>query len=127
MIEGERKFPYRDGLLNGAIASKEYVIYECGLLCLCGSECPTRVVQKKRTLKLEIFKTPHKGWGLRTKEKIMKGQFIVEYVGEVCGVEKKLLKCICDTEKFSFLAQNRQKVPEFRFFSLTIANYSLLA
>ncbi|KAJ1917868.1 hypothetical protein H4219_002978 [Mycoemilia scoparia] len=58
-------------------------IYECNHLCACGSKCPTRVVQKGRTVKLNIFRTKNKGWGVRAEEYIRKGKFICEYVGEI--------------------------------------------
>ncbi|XP_071133777.1 histone-lysine N-methyltransferase SUV39H2-like [Mytilus edulis] len=59
-------------------------IYECNKRCKCGPECPNRVVQLGRKCKLSIFRTINgRGWGVKTLQKIKKGSFVVEYVGEV--------------------------------------------
>lgn len=59
-------------------------IYECNKRCKCGPDCPNRVVQLGRKFKLSIFRTANgRGWGVKTLQKIKKGSFVVEYVGEV--------------------------------------------
>ena len=42
-----------------------------------------RVVQLGRKYKLCIFRTSNRGWGVKTLQRIPKGSFVVEYVGEV--------------------------------------------
>lgn len=32
---------------------------------------------------MQVFKTSHKGWGVRTRQAIRRGDFIGEYVGEL--------------------------------------------
>lgn len=60
-------------------------IYECNKRCKCGQECPNRVVQEGRKFKVCIFRTSNgRGWGVKTKQKIKQGSFVMEYVGEVC-------------------------------------------
>ncbi|CAA22283.1 Histone-lysine N-methyltransferase, H3 lysine-9 specific [Schizosaccharomyces pombe] len=59
------------------------VIYECNSFCSCSMECPNRVVQRGRTLPLEIFKTKEKGWGVRSLRFAPAGTFITCYLGEV--------------------------------------------
>ncbi|XP_014672681.1 PREDICTED: histone-lysine N-methyltransferase SUV39H2-like [Priapulus caudatus] len=60
-------------------------VYECNKRCRCGPECPNRVVQKGPTCKLCIFRTENnRGWGVKTLQRIRKGTFVMEYVGEVC-------------------------------------------
>lgn len=59
-------------------------IFECNLTCLCRGTCRNRLVQKGLSLKLNVFWTGDRGWGLRTLETIEKGQFVVEYHAEIC-------------------------------------------
>ncbi|XP_076313462.1 histone-lysine N-methyltransferase SUV39H2-like isoform X2 [Tachypleus tridentatus] len=64
-------------------------IYECNKRCKCGRTCPNRVVQHGRKVKLAIFRTDDgRGWGVKTLEKIKKGIFVMEYVGEVITSEE---------------------------------------
>ncbi|XP_049835843.1 histone-lysine N-methyltransferase SUV39H1-like isoform X1 [Schistocerca gregaria] len=59
-------------------------IYECNKRCKCSQDCPNRVVQKGRKIDLSIFRTSTGcGWGVKTLQRIKKGSFICEYVGEV--------------------------------------------
>ena len=52
--------------------------------CPCGDKCVNNSIQKhKFNHGLERFMTQEKGWGVKTKNKITAGQFIMEYVGEV--------------------------------------------
>ena len=59
-------------------------IYECNDQCQCGQDCPNRVVQKGRKHRVCIFRTANgRGWGVKAMQRIKKGSFIMEYVGEV--------------------------------------------
>ncbi|KAK3239318.1 hypothetical protein CYMTET_50748 [Cymbomonas tetramitiformis] len=58
-------------------------IFECSHLCRCGDKCHNRVLQRGLQLRLEVFYTKNKGWGVRTTEPIARGAFVVEYFGEV--------------------------------------------
>ncbi|KAL1624018.1 hypothetical protein SLS56_008000 [Neofusicoccum ribis] len=84
-----KKFPYfssgsKAGCLVSFYLERRYPIYECNENCRCGPTCKTRVVQKGRQVRLEIFKTPNgRGWGLRCKEALRQGQFIDTYRGEI--------------------------------------------
>ncbi|XP_076448247.1 histone-lysine N-methyltransferase SUV39H2-like [Babylonia areolata] len=64
-------------------------IYECNKRCKCGPECPNRVVQEGRKIKVCVFRTSNgRGWGVKTMQKIKKGTFVMEYVGEVITNEE---------------------------------------
>eukprot|EP00058_Branchiostoma_floridae_P014302 XP_002599790.1 hypothetical protein BRAFLDRAFT_70261 [Branchiostoma floridae] len=63
-------------------------ILECNTSCQCGEPCSNRVAQKGVSLKLEVFRAPHKGWGVRAAERIPLGRFVCEYAGEVLGLEE---------------------------------------
>ncbi|RKP33945.1 hypothetical protein BJ085DRAFT_13581, partial [Dimargaris cristalligena] len=70
--------------LNGRLTlAPGFPIYECNSKCRCGPRCPNRVIQKGPQVKVEIFKTVNKGWGVRARQAIPKGTFIAEYVGEI--------------------------------------------
>ncbi|KAK6815947.1 hypothetical protein RU639_009179 [Aspergillus parasiticus] len=59
------------------------MIFECGAQCACDKSCWNRVVQRGRTVELEIFYTGNRGFGLRSPRYIREGQFIDCYLGEV--------------------------------------------
>ncbi|KAJ9088761.1 hypothetical protein DSO57_1019914 [Entomophthora muscae] len=80
------KIPYdKDGLLQ---LPPKHAIKECSINCKCSLTCRNRVIQRGRTVKLQIFKTANKGWGVRAMEKIPKGRFVAEYVGEIITAEE---------------------------------------
>ncbi|XP_055601649.1 histone-lysine N-methyltransferase ash1-like isoform X1 [Uranotaenia lowii] len=52
--------------------------------CPCGDRCRNTKIQRHEYAPgLERFMTEKKGWGIRSKEGIKKGMFIMEYLGEV--------------------------------------------
>ncbi|CAB4377226.1 SET domain-containing protein [Rhizophagus irregularis] len=65
------------------------MFYECSPKdCPCKDKCSNQRFQKKERVKeLEVIETPNKGFGLRTKVPIKKGQLIIEYRGEVISHE----------------------------------------
>lgn len=78
----QHKFAYND---SGQVRVRPGLpIYECNRRCRCGPDCPNRVVQRGIQYSLCIFRTNNgRGWGVRTKERIRKNTFVMEYVGEV--------------------------------------------
>ena len=58
-------------------------IFECNSSCQCSGDCFNTVVQKGRTVPLQIFMTKRCGFGIRSPEPIKKGQFIDVYLGEL--------------------------------------------
>ncbi|GFQ76981.1 histone-lysine N-methyltransferase SUV39H2 [Trichonephila clavata] len=61
-----------------------YPIYECNDRCKCDKNCINRVVQCGQKIRVCIFRTSNGcGWGLKTLDPIEKGQFALEYTGEV--------------------------------------------
>ncbi|XP_020870721.1 probable inactive histone-lysine N-methyltransferase SUVR1 isoform X3 [Arabidopsis lyrata subsp. lyrata] len=66
---------------------KRGAIKECWIKCGCTKICGNRVIQRGIQNKLQVFFTPNgKGWGLRTLEKLPKGAFICEYIGEILTI-----------------------------------------
>ncbi|KAI9297423.1 SET domain-containing protein [Neoconidiobolus thromboides FSU 785] len=73
--------PYdKKGIIQAALNEG---IYECNSRCACSKDCQFRVVQKGRTVRLQVFKTKNKGWGIKALDFIPEGRFVEEYVGEV--------------------------------------------
>lgn len=68
---------------NGVLVSQKSLIHECGPSCKCPPNCRNRVSQGGLKVRLEVFKTKDKGWGLRSWDPIRAGAFICEYAGEV--------------------------------------------
>ncbi|XP_044501339.1 probable inactive histone-lysine N-methyltransferase SUVR2 isoform X2 [Mangifera indica] len=68
---------------------KRNIIKECWSKCGCYRQCGNRVVQRGINCKLQVFFTPDgKGWGLRTLEKLQKGAFVCEFVGEIVTIRE---------------------------------------
>lgn len=75
----------------GVLVNNKSLIYECGPCCSCPINCRNRISQAGLKVRLEVFKTKDKGWGLRSWDPIRAGAFICEYAGEVindCKVEE---------------------------------------
>lgn len=51
--------------------------------CPAGDKCQNQNFRKNNYAKLETFRTLNTGWGLRAKEDIKKGNFVIEYMGDV--------------------------------------------
>ncbi|PHH61664.1 hypothetical protein CDD81_8075 [Ophiocordyceps australis] len=71
------------GLLRSKMLRSKLPLYECHYGCSCSARCPNRVVERGRTVPLQIFRTEDRGWGVRTQEALKKGQYVDCYVGEV--------------------------------------------
>ncbi|KAJ9146222.1 hypothetical protein P3X46_028513 [Hevea brasiliensis] len=54
--------------------------------CPCGDLCSNQQFQKRNYAKMKWDRCGKKGFGLRLEEDISKGQFLIEYVGEVLDV-----------------------------------------
>ncbi|XP_047309086.1 histone-lysine N-methyltransferase, H3 lysine-9 specific SUVH1-like [Impatiens glandulifera] len=67
----------------GVLLNSNSLIYECGSSCSCPLNCRGKISQAGLKVRLEVFKTNDKGWGLRSWDPIRAGAFICEYAGEV--------------------------------------------
>lgn len=78
------------GLLRGSYLNSRAPIYECHDECDCIKIiCPNRVVEKGRTVPLQIFRTrDQRGWGVKTMRELKRGQFVDCYLGEVITPEE---------------------------------------
>ena len=63
-------------------------IYECNKTCKCSSTCQNRLVQFPIRSRLQIFRTPSCGWGIRALDDLPQGAFICTYVGKLYGPEE---------------------------------------
>ncbi|XP_072286738.1 histone-lysine N-methyltransferase EHMT1 isoform X3 [Pyxicephalus adspersus] len=59
------------------------LIFECNHACSCWRNCRNRVVQNGLKIRLQLFRTKNKGWGVRSLQDIPAGTFVCEYVGEL--------------------------------------------
>lgn len=58
-------------------------IYECNKRCKCCAKmCTNRLVQHGLQVRLQLFKTQNKGWGIRCLDDVAKGSFVCIYAGE---------------------------------------------
>ncbi|XP_026534760.1 histone-lysine N-methyltransferase SETDB2 [Notechis scutatus] len=59
-------------------------VYECSLLCSCDKNmCQNRLVQHGLQVRLQVFSTEKKGWGVRCLDDIDKGTFVCTYAGKL--------------------------------------------
>ncbi|KYO23961.1 histone-lysine N-methyltransferase SETDB2 isoform C [Alligator mississippiensis] len=59
-------------------------IYECNVSCRCNRMlCQNRVVQHGIQVRLQVFNTEKKGWGVRCLDDIDKGTFVCTYSGRL--------------------------------------------
>uniref|UniRef100_A0A182RJ96 Histone-lysine N-methyltransferase eggless n=1 Tax=Anopheles funestus TaxID=62324 RepID=A0A182RJ96_ANOFN len=75
-------------------------IYECNEQCKCKKDkCLNRVVQHPLQMKLEVFNTNNKGWGIRCINDVPKGSFICIYAGELLTDDYSTFLCETDENK----------------------------
>ncbi|KAF3967132.1 hypothetical protein CMV_008844 [Castanea mollissima] len=79
-------FPYvsRDG---GRLIEAKDVVFECGPNCGCGPDCLNRTSQRGLKYRLEVFRTPKKGWAVRSWDFIPSGAPVCEYTGILMQTE----------------------------------------
>uniref|UniRef100_A0AAZ3RHK5 Histone-lysine N-methyltransferase SETDB2 n=1 Tax=Oncorhynchus tshawytscha TaxID=74940 RepID=A0AAZ3RHK5_ONCTS len=59
-------------------------LYECGPWCGCDrGMCQNRVVQRGLRVRLQVFPTGNKGWGVRCRDDLDRGTFVCTYAGVV--------------------------------------------
>ena len=59
------------------------MMYECDAkICANGEKCKNQRFKRREYVKASPFKV-EAGWGLKTSEAVSKGQFVIEYVGEL--------------------------------------------
>uniref|UniRef100_A0A8C8SKA4 Histone-lysine N-methyltransferase SETDB2 n=1 Tax=Pelusios castaneus TaxID=367368 RepID=A0A8C8SKA4_9SAUR len=74
-------YGYRYKRLDGPLPSG---IYECNLSCKCDRlRCQNRVVHHGIQVRLQVFNTERKGWGVRCLDDIDKGTFVCTYSGRL--------------------------------------------
>ncbi|XP_057542457.1 uncharacterized protein LOC130820923 [Amaranthus tricolor] len=75
-------FPYvrRNG---GRLVEAKDVVFECGPNCGCRPGCLNRVSQRGIKYRLEVYRTPNKGWAVRSWDFIPSGAPVCEYIGVV--------------------------------------------
>ncbi|XP_077000286.1 histone-lysine N-methyltransferase NSD3 isoform X5 [Tamandua tetradactyla] len=61
-------------------------------VCPAGDRCQNQCFTKRLYPDAEVIKTERRGWGLRTKRSIKKGEFVNEYVGELIDEEECRLR-----------------------------------
>ncbi|XP_059823865.1 histone-lysine N-methyltransferase SETDB2 isoform X4 [Hypanus sabinus] len=62
-------------------------LYECNKWCKCNKRlCENRVVQQGLTIRLQLFKTHKRGWGVRCMDDVDKGTFVCSYAGRILRI-----------------------------------------
>lgn len=58
-------------------------IYECNSRCKCSDRCLNKVVQHPVRVKMQLYRTKARGWGLQSLHDIPKGTFLSIYAGNL--------------------------------------------
>ncbi|KAM4711365.1 histone-lysine N-methyltransferase SETDB2 [Anableps anableps] len=59
-------------------------LYECGPWCDCDrARCQNRLVQRGLRVRLQVFETEERGWGVRCRDDLDRGTFVCIYAGVV--------------------------------------------
>ncbi|XP_059050531.1 uncharacterized protein LOC131845484 [Achroia grisella] len=85
------------------------LLTECGPICRAGDRCNNRAFEKRLYPKLVPYRTPQRGWGLKTLEEIRAGQFVIEYVGE-----------LIDEDEFKRRMNRKHEIRDENFYFLTL-------
>lgn len=86
-----RNYSEHGRLLDDKLLKVSTGVIECNNLCSCHKNCGNRVVQFGPSTELDIFYDQLKGYCLRARKLLRKGDFICEYAGEVISrTEAKL-------------------------------------
>ena len=65
-------------------------VFECNDVCACALSCPNRVVQRGLAFKLKVVQTQNRGFGVEVLQKIFKGDYVIDYAGEVLSAQEAL-------------------------------------
>ena len=93
---------------------------ECDLeLCVNEKLCTNMAIQKRQYAPgLERFMTAKKGWGVRARQSVAKGSFILEYTGEICSskeFERRMLdRYRGDNHHYCLAMDNRTMIDAHR-------------
>ena len=92
-----------DGACKDSACLNFAMNYECGgCNCPAGNSCQNRKIERRQWRSVEVFRCGEKGLGLQAGEDIRKGEFIIEYVGQVVDIKIKD-KLFHDYRKMSML------------------------
>lgn len=78
----------RDELGCGEDCLNRLLMMECGSRCTIADRCTNKRFQKNQYAHCEVFRTEKKGFGIQAVNEIHRGDFIMEYVGEVLNGEQ---------------------------------------
>lgn len=90
--------------------------FECHPNTCPGKEkCENQRFQKRQSPRLYPFNTSGKGWGLKSSDAIKKGDFVIEYVGE-----------LIDQNEFRRRLKAKQDAQDEAFYFLTLDNNRMI-
>ncbi|XP_068123237.1 histone-lysine N-methyltransferase SETDB2 isoform X2 [Hyperolius riggenbachi] len=81
-------------------------LYECNVSCRCDrTMCQNRVVQQGLQVRLQVYKTKEKGWGVRCLDDLDEGTFVCIYAGRIkmkavdAGAKEDAIPCLIPTDE----------------------------
>lgn len=106
-------------------ASSHQMIVECNKFCSCDQDCPNR--RKKPEISFCVFKTPDRGWALKTLEVIPPGKFVIQYTGELIDQNEAERRLKIYDNRFNYmfdLDYNRSSIATYSIDATSKGNLS---
>ncbi|KAF7490682.1 Histone-lysine N-methyltransferase NSD2 [Sarcoptes scabiei] len=79
-------------------------------LCKAGDKCGNQMFRKNQYVQCKPFRTKNAGWGLMAMQDIKKGQFVIEYVGEVIDEKECVERLKKIKSNFYFLTIDKDNI-----------------
>lgn len=100
-------FVHKSYNCNSMLCTNAALYMECtNESCNVSAElCQNRVITNKQWKNVEPFKTELKGWGLRACESISRGEFIIEYLGEVINNQMCIERITAQNDRIDQLTE----------------------
>ncbi|CAO1379251.1 unnamed protein product [Diamesa hyperborea] len=105
---------------NSACINRD-LFYECNkLLCPAADKCQNQAMQKRNYANLSTVKTLNRGTGVETVDPLERGDFIIEYLGEVINAtefQQRFTQKVANVDKnFYFMSLNNNLYIDAEFF-----------
>lgn len=98
-------------LSDGVPPDYHVVIIECAESCACAASCRNRVVSRGLRAALTVFRSADgRGWAVRARAALRRGQYVCEYAGELLDAEEAARRLRSPAGAMNFVMSVREHV-----------------